>query len=167
MSSSTPQNATNDGQLRAAVFDLGGVVIDVCMESTWRALAEAAGQPEEVLAKMRVDAGYQPLERGDITIDEYYEHVMGLLGCPGAVCADGAYRDPGQATGQGRKERGDADWTTELGVAPFFREHWVEGCGDESTSGTIRLVSVSHLTNTSDFLCIFIFFISYQPPSCG
>ena len=63
------------------MFDLGGVVIDVCMESTWRALAEAAGrEPEEVLAKMRADAGYQPLERGDITIDEYYEHVMGLLG---------------------------------------------------------------------------------------
>ncbi len=72
---------TEDQQLQAAVLDLGGVVIDIAIESIARHWAQSAGLAEaDVVAAMRADTRHQPFERGEITTADFYEHVVGLLG---------------------------------------------------------------------------------------
>ena len=75
------ERMTEDRQLQAAVLDLGGVVIEVSLEAIARHWARAAElAAADVLAAMRADTRYQPFERGEITTQEFYEHVVGLLG---------------------------------------------------------------------------------------
>ena len=68
--------------IQAAIFDLGQVVIGTDMEAIPRAWAREAGAPfEELKRKFVADTTYQLLERGEITFREYYESILGVLGC--------------------------------------------------------------------------------------
>jgi len=66
--------------IRAAIFDLGGVVIDISVEQILRSWASSAGMGFEELAEIiRPDQRFEQMERGEIGFREYHAHVCGLL----------------------------------------------------------------------------------------
>ncbi len=70
--------------IEAAVFDLGGVVIDVSLSRTVAAWAEATNlAPEEVRRRLLADlADYCRFERGDMEPDDFRARIGRLLGRP-------------------------------------------------------------------------------------
>ena len=63
--------------IQAAVFDLGGVVVDICVEATARYWAEAMqADLAEVLDPFMDDTRYQLMERGEMTMADYHAHEM-------------------------------------------------------------------------------------------
>jgi len=72
-----------DAHIQAAVFDLGGVVIEVSVEAIVRHWARALGaRAEEIIDPFRQDTRYQLMERGQMDIHEYHAHALKLLGRP-------------------------------------------------------------------------------------
>lgn len=64
---------TYSGRIAAAVFDLGKVVIDVRPEQIVRCWARCSGAAEEeIAAVLRADRDYQRMERGELSMHEYY-----------------------------------------------------------------------------------------------
>jgi len=109
----------------AAVFDLGGVVLEVCVERTVRAWAESVGlEAEEVEARLGGKVLPEGFDRGELVLEELREEVCARLG---------------RAMTRGDFERG---WNALLGE-PF---PGVEGLLAE-LAGTMRLVL---LTNTNE-----------------
>ncbi|KKM75906.1 hypothetical protein LCGC14_1385520 [marine sediment metagenome] len=67
--------------IQAAVFDLGGVVVDICVEATARYWAEAMqADLAEVLDPFMDDTRYQLMERGEMTMADYHAHMVRRLG---------------------------------------------------------------------------------------
>ena len=63
------------------MLDLGGVVIDVSMEVIAGHWARAVGLAEaEVRSALRADTPWDEFERGEITPEQFHEHVAGLIG---------------------------------------------------------------------------------------
>jgi len=66
---------------QAAVFDLGGVIIEVSVEAIPRHWARALEVPlSEVLNPFLADVRYQLMERGEISMRQYHEHLVARLG---------------------------------------------------------------------------------------
>lgn len=65
---------------KALLFDLGGVLIDICFERALEAWSAHSSLP---LARMRemfaFDAHYQRHERGEISSEEYFAHLTSVL----------------------------------------------------------------------------------------
>ena len=69
--------------IQAAVFDLGGVIIDIRVEAIPRYWARALGaNTEEIIDPFRQDTRYQRMERGEIDIHAYHAHTVELIGRP-------------------------------------------------------------------------------------
>ncbi|MFB3890892.1 MAG: HAD family hydrolase [Phycisphaerae bacterium] len=69
--------------IRAAIFDLGNVVIRIDLTAVPRRLAEMTGLPAEKVAAALVDGGRRDLmEIGRLSMQEYYRHVVALLDRP-------------------------------------------------------------------------------------
>ena len=74
---------TSDGPVAAAIFDIGNVVIDICLEDTARYWARATGtEAAKILAAFVPDTGHHALERGQMSVEEYYWHVVDVIGRP-------------------------------------------------------------------------------------
>ena len=73
----------NTNHVQAIVFDLGGVMIDVDLGRTIARWSAASGLPIEQIAEFcRTNTLYQRLERGEMSIRRYYQHVIDQLGRP-------------------------------------------------------------------------------------
>jgi len=70
--------------IQAAVFDLGGVVIEIVLGRTIRAWAALADLPPEKVQELVAGdlPNYYKLERGDFDVDVFHRHVCELLGRP-------------------------------------------------------------------------------------
>ncbi len=78
----TPAPATPDG-IRNIVFDLGGVVIDLCRENAVAALrALGLKEADQMLGLYRQEEPFLGLETGRITAGEFFETIR--RSCPGA-----------------------------------------------------------------------------------
>jgi len=68
----------------AAIFDLGGVVIDVSPGRAVKAWADAAGlSPDEARRRLMADTeNYYRFERGEVGPEEFFGGVVRLLGKP-------------------------------------------------------------------------------------
>jgi putative hydrolase of the HAD superfamily len=65
----------------AAVFDLGGVVLDIAMANVPVRWAELAGLDAAALTdRLMTDTHYRRLERGEMSLGEYHQHICRLLG---------------------------------------------------------------------------------------
>ena len=72
---------SEDATIRAIVFDLGRVLIDVDPTETPRRWARAlGGGADEVAEAFGGDTLYRRLERGQISIRQYHQHMMARLG---------------------------------------------------------------------------------------
>ena len=72
-----------NSDIQAAVFDLGGVIIDVSVGAIPRHWARALGaSTEEIIDPFRQDTRYQMMERGQMDIYEYYAYALELIGRP-------------------------------------------------------------------------------------
>ncbi len=72
---------TGPERFEAAVFDLGGVVIDVDPERTVRAWAEETGlAPETLRERLAGKVLSDPFERGEIGLEEFRRDVVAKLG---------------------------------------------------------------------------------------
>lgn len=73
---------SNPAAIEAAVFDLGGVVIEISLDRTLRAWSEATGlAPDEVRERLADLTTYYRFERGEFGADAYRRCVADLLGC--------------------------------------------------------------------------------------
>lgn len=71
----------SDPRVRATVFDLGGVVIATRVDEIMRSWSRSAGVTfEHTAAAFADDIHHHPLERGEITIAQYHEHVAETIG---------------------------------------------------------------------------------------
>jgi HAD superfamily hydrolase (TIGR01509 family) len=69
--------------IRALIFDLGGVLIEVRMEDVPQQWAEATGaDAADVERVYRSDTEYRRLERGEITFQQYHRHIVDRIGRP-------------------------------------------------------------------------------------
>lgn len=69
--------------IRAVIFDLGHVLVDVRVADTPKAWAAAAGLAVEAVERVYwADDAYQRLERGQITLADYHAHVAAQLDGP-------------------------------------------------------------------------------------
>ncbi len=65
----------------AALFDLGGVVIETDFDQVFEHWAEHSHHPADTIkAKFSFDAFYQQHERGEISASEYFASLRGSLG---------------------------------------------------------------------------------------
>ena len=68
--------------IRAAIFDLGGVIVDIDIDRTPRAWARSTGlDVEHVRRAFSSDRTYERMERGEIDACAFHAHVQDLLGC--------------------------------------------------------------------------------------
>ena len=78
-----PDSMNDNVTIQAAVFDLGGVVIGTSAEAVMDYWARASGaSPEELAAAAPGDTYHHLLERGEITIGDYHEHIVAMIGRP-------------------------------------------------------------------------------------
>ena len=71
------------GVVSAVVFDVGGVLIGIDAAEIARQWARITGaDPAAVLAAFQADRAYQRLERGEMSVEEYYRHAVSLIGRP-------------------------------------------------------------------------------------
>lgn len=78
-----PDSMNENVTIQAAVFDLGGVVIDTSVEAVMDYWARASGaSPEELAAAAPGDTHHHLLELGQITIRDYHEHIVAMIGRP-------------------------------------------------------------------------------------
>ncbi|NLF32789.1 MAG: HAD family phosphatase [Planctomycetes bacterium] len=69
--------------IRAVIFDLGHVLVDVRVADTPRAWAAAAGLDAESVERIYwADTAYERLERGQITLADYHAHLAARLDGP-------------------------------------------------------------------------------------
>ncbi|MFW6146261.1 MAG: HAD family hydrolase [Planctomycetota bacterium] len=69
--------------IRAVIFDVGHVLVDVRMADTPRTWAAAAGLAVEAVERVYwSDTAYERLERGEITLADYHAHVAAQLDGP-------------------------------------------------------------------------------------
>jgi len=69
--------------VRAIIFDLGGVLIEVRMEEVHRRWAEATGADAADVERVHwSDTEYRRLERGEITFQHYHRHIVERIGRP-------------------------------------------------------------------------------------
>lgn len=68
-------------QPQALLFDLGGVLVDIDFGLAIRAWAPYSSQCVDVLRdEFKFDLAYQRHERGEISADEYFDHLAATLG---------------------------------------------------------------------------------------
>jgi epoxide hydrolase-like predicted phosphatase len=68
--------------IQAAIFDLGGVIMDVSVERTVRAWAASTGLAVKEVGRRVADLShYVRFERGEMTEDEFHRVTCRLLGC--------------------------------------------------------------------------------------
>jgi len=73
----------DDSSIRAAIFDLGGVIIDIRIEEMLGSWARSVGvEQEQVAAVLSADTRHHALERGEISIRDYHAHVVDRMGRP-------------------------------------------------------------------------------------
>ena len=71
---------SQEATIRAIVFDLGRVLIDVDPAETPRRWARALGGGEDqVVEALAGDTMYRRLERGQISVRQYHQHMMARL----------------------------------------------------------------------------------------
>ena len=71
---------SNQPEVDAIVFDLGGVLLEVDFGRVFAAWAEQAGvSPESIRARYRMDAAYEKHERGEITARQYFASLRESL----------------------------------------------------------------------------------------
>ncbi len=69
--------------IRAVIFDVGHVLVDVRIADTARAWAAAAGVGLDAVRRVyRCDDTHERLERGEITLADYHAHVAAHLDGP-------------------------------------------------------------------------------------
>ena len=74
---------THNPHIQAAIFDLGGVIIDICPEAIPRNWAHALGTgAEEIIDPFRQDRRFEAMERGQMDIHDYHAHAVELIGRP-------------------------------------------------------------------------------------
>jgi len=72
---------SSDRAPSVAIFDLGGVLIDVSLEAVYRHWAGSAGLTEEQVAeRLTGDAVFEAFERGEVSAGQVYRHVADRLG---------------------------------------------------------------------------------------
>ena len=70
-----------DSDIRALLFDLGGVVVEIDFQRAFDTWAEAARADPGVLGdRFRFDEAYERHERGEIGAAEYFDHLRESLG---------------------------------------------------------------------------------------
>ncbi len=70
----------HDEPIKAAIFDLGGVVIDICVDEIFRHWASAAGLDSEHAAGLFELGWHKSFERGEISSDQFHQLVVDRLG---------------------------------------------------------------------------------------
>ena len=71
----------HDGNIKAVVFDLGGVIIDIYLNAAPDRWFQAVGGDRARIDEAYYgDTRYQLLERGQITMRDYYRHMLGRIG---------------------------------------------------------------------------------------
>ena len=69
------------GMIKAAILDLGQVVIACKTEKIPLHWARSCGgDPALIRDILEADTEFHRLERGEMTMDDYYRHIMGLVG---------------------------------------------------------------------------------------
>jgi putative hydrolase of the HAD superfamily len=77
-------------ETKAAIFDLGGVVIDVRVENIFRYWGRCIGlTAQDVAGKFETDS-HAPFERGEISPEEFHQYVVKKLGA--AIAFEDFYR---------------------------------------------------------------------------
>ena len=72
--------ATADVKIKALLFDLGGVIIDIDFERVWRRWARDAGCPVEGIRRsIGQDETYLRYECGGIPLEDYFAHLRGAM----------------------------------------------------------------------------------------
>ena len=71
---------TNNASIKAAIFDLGGVVIDVRVENIFRYWGRCVGLAARDVAERFKTDSYEPFERGEISPEEFRQRVVNKLG---------------------------------------------------------------------------------------
>lgn len=67
--------------LKAAIFDLGGVIFGISLDPVIDYWAKCAGvNPQDIAAKFKIDSYYKRFEVGEIPPGEYRNHVRSLMG---------------------------------------------------------------------------------------
>ncbi len=78
-----PANPDQAPAIDAAVFDLGGVVLDIAMANVPVRWARLTGRDAGTLTeRLMTDTHYRRLERGQMSLEEYHEHLCRLLDAP-------------------------------------------------------------------------------------
>lgn len=74
--------------IKAIVFDLGGVLLDLDLEACWRSCRENLGfeKVNEIVGASHQKGIFEQLERGAISADEFYDGVL-------AMCSPGKTRE--------------------------------------------------------------------------
>jgi len=70
----------DDTAIKAAIFDLGGVIIDVRVENIFRYWARCIGLPAQDVAEKFETDSYAPFERGEISSEEFHQYAAAKLG---------------------------------------------------------------------------------------
>ncbi|MGC9454691.1 MAG: HAD family hydrolase [Phycisphaerae bacterium] len=66
---------------RAAIFDLGGVIIRVRVEGMFEYWSQVTGRDAaDLAAAVLADGRYRDFERGELTADEFHRHLTGAMG---------------------------------------------------------------------------------------
>ena len=74
-------NTIDTRAVRALLFDLGGVVIDLDFNRVFARWAETAGcDPAAISSRFSQDAAYQQHERGELDATSYFAALRGCLG---------------------------------------------------------------------------------------
>lgn len=69
-----------ESNIRNIIFDLGGVILDLSVESTMRQLAALSGlSPDAIIEKYKVQPAFTEYECGNMTDNEFRDAVRGIF----------------------------------------------------------------------------------------
>lgn len=73
---------TENKKLEAVIFDLGGVIFGVSLKPVILKWSKSIGcNPQDIASKFKVDSFYERFETGEISPEEYRDHVCDVLNC--------------------------------------------------------------------------------------